>query len=264
MTEQINHDTPQPIDSGTSAVSRRGALQSFGAAAGIAAVAGLTNTSRAGSILRDDQAGWDAAKGEYVLPPLPYDPAALEPHIDAETMRIHHGRHHAGYVRGLNAALRALEGVRSGDVEPGLLQNWQRKLSFHAGGHFNHALFWTGMAPAGEGGSGEASGDLRDAIDAEFGSFDKCMFHFGAAAKSVEASGWAWLVWEPVAQRLLISQMENQQKLLVPGAVPLLGIDVWEHAYYLNYQNRRGDYVDAFANIIDWPEVGRRFRVARG
>lgn len=198
--------------------------------------------------------GWDADAGEYVLPLLPYAYDALEPHIDAQTMQIHHGKHHAGYVRGLNTALAALAEARdSGDAS--LIQYWTRKVSFHGAGHVNHTLFWLGMAPAGQGGGGQPSGALAQAIRRDFGSFDRFSWQFQSAAKSVEGSGWGWLVHEPISGRLTILQAENQQKLLLTGVVPLLGIDVWEHAYYLRYQNRRADYVTAFMNVINWPRV---------
>lgn len=243
-------------------MDRRSALAALGLA-GFAAAAGGAPGLR--PLLSATDLGWDAEKGEYVLPPLPYDAAALEPHIDAETMRIHHGKHHAGYVAGLNAAIARLGELRGPKTEPALLQHWQRQLSFHAGGHFNHTLFWRGMAPAeGGGGGGAPTGTLREAIDASFGAFDAFLWQFMQAAVTVEASGWAWLVLEPVSGRLMVSQMENQQKLLIPGAVPLLGVDVWEHAYYLRYQNRRMDYVGAFLRVINWPEVQRRLDAARG
>lgn len=202
--------------------------------------------------------GWDAEASEYVLPKLPYAFDALEPHLDAQTMQIHHGKHHAGYVRGLNAALAALAEARaSGDAS--LVQYWSRKVSFHGSGHVNHTLFWLGMAPAGKGGGGQPSGPLAEAINRDFGGFDKFSWQFQAAARSVEGSGWGWLVHEPISGRLTVVQVENQQKLLMTGCVPLLGIDVWEHAYYLKYQNRRADYVAAFMNVINWGHVQRLY-----
>ncbi|MBK7405070.1 MAG: superoxide dismutase [Phycisphaerales bacterium] len=202
--------------------------------------------------------GWDSAKGEYTLPPLPYDYAALEPHIDAQTMQIHHDKHHAGYVKGLNNALAKLaEARQAGDA--GLIAHWSKQLSFHGSGHVNHTLFWLGMAPSGKGGGGEPSGSLRAAIDRDFGSFDKFSWQFREAAKSVEGSGWGWLVFEPLGRRLAVIQGENQQKLMLTGAAPLLGLDVWEHAYYLKYQNRRAEYVDAFMNVVNWGFVQSRF-----
>ncbi len=211
---------------------------------------------------REDPMGYDAASGEYVLPDLPYAYDALEPVIDEQTMRIHHGKHHAGYVRGLNGALKQLADIRAGRGDAGLTEHWTKKLSFHAGGHINHTLFWSGMAPAGRGGGGSAGGALGDAIEASFGSFDGFAGQFKAAARSVEGSGWAWLVKDPISGGLLILQMHNQQHSVFAGATPLLGIDVWEHAYYLKYQNRRAEYVDRFMDIVNWAEVGRRFEAA--
>ncbi|MEM9559352.1 MAG: superoxide dismutase [Planctomycetota bacterium] len=206
--------------------------------------------------------GFDAETGAYTLAPLPYDPAALEPHIDAQTMSIHHGRHHAGYVRGLNNALAKLQEIRTGGGDPSTVEHWSRELSFNAGGHINHALFWTGMAPAGNGGGGEPDGPLRAAIDRDFGAFEQFTAHFKAASASVEGSGWGWLVYEPLGGRLMVTQMHSQQMGLFASCVPLLGVDVWEHAYYLRYQNKRSDYITAFMNVINWPEIARRFAAA--
>ena len=237
-----------------SEISRRHAL---GAIAGGAGAMGFGSVA-----LSREELGWNDQTKSYELPPLPYAPNALAPHIDERTMLIHHGKHHAGYVRGLNRALDKLHECRSSE-DADLIQHWERQLSFHAGGHINHTLFWSGMAPEGKGGGGRPTGGLATQIERDFGSFDRMLWQFKAAAKSVEGSGWAWLVWEPLGRRLLVTQMENQQKLMFPGGVPLLGVDVWEHAYYLRYQNMRGDYLEAFTNVINWPEVGRRFDRAR-
>lgn len=240
---------------------RRAALGSIGALAGAGALASFAAPARAAS-LAPGALGWDAATGEYTLAPLPYAPDALEPFIDAETMRIHHGRHHAGYVRGLNTALTKLREIREGGGDPALVKHWSREVSFHGSGHINHALFWTGMAPAGSGGGGYPEGPLAQRIERDFGSFEQFVAHFKAAANTVEGSGWGWLVHDPVSGRLLIIQGEKQQDLMMTGVMPLLGVDVWEHAYYLKYQNRRGDYLDAFMQIIHWPEIARRYRDA--
>jgi Fe-Mn family superoxide dismutase len=242
-------------------VDRRAALGSIGALAGGAALASLAGPAR-GAVLEPAALGFDATTGEYTLAPLPYEPDALEPFIDAETMRIHHGRHHAGYVRGLNTALTKLREIREGGGDVALVKHWSRELSFHGSGHINHALFWTGMAPAGSGGGGYPEGPLAQRLERDFGSFEQFVAHFKAAANSVEGSGWGWLVHDPVSGRLLVIQGEKQQNLMMTGVVPLLGVDVWEHAYYLKYQNRRGDYLDAFMKIIHWPEIARRYRAA--
>lgn len=236
----------------TTTVDRRSAL---GAMALLGPGAVLAAAARGGAQPEpgDDMLalGWDESAGEYVLPPLPYAYDALEPHIDEQTMRIHHDKHHAGYVKGLNAALKALAAAReAGDAS--LVQHLTRQVSFHGGGHVNHTLFWMGMSPTG---GGEPGGPLGAAIDRDFGSFAKFRWQFQAAATAVEGSGWGWLALEPIARRLVVLQGENQQKLLMTGVVPLLGIDVWEHAYYLKYQNRRADYVAAFMQVINWGHV---------
>jgi superoxide dismutase, Fe-Mn family len=249
------------------AISRRTAIGSLGAAA-LAAPAlasfAAPRAPRAFPGLSPEQLGWDPDKGEYTLPDLPYAPDALEPHIDAETMSIHHGRHHAGYVNGLNRALRELADIREGNGDPALIKHWSREAAFHGSGHINHALFWLNMAPPDNGGGGRPNGPLAEAIDRDFGSFERFVAHFKTASNAVEASGWGWLVYEPVAGRLLILQGEKQQDLTLTGVVPLLGVDVWEHAYYLRYQNRRSDYVNAFMNIINWPRVSQWFEAATG
>jgi len=246
-------------------LDRRAALGAMAALGGIGAVAGPALASgQPERVARDLRLlGWDGEKGEYILPPLPYGYDALEPHIDEQTMRIHHDKHHAGYVSGLNRAQGKLaEARRSGDAA--LISHWSKQVSFHGGGHTNHTLFWRCMAPPGQGGGGRPSGTLASALDRDFGSFDAFSWQFREAAKAVEGSGWAWLVHEPLAGRLAVLQMENQQKLLFAGVVPLLGIDVWEHAYYLKYQNQRAAYVDAFMNVVNWPFVSELFEMAGG
>lgn len=251
MTNEINMDRRAVL----------GSLAAVGLGAGFTQ-AGVSETS--GSRDHHDPMGFDPATGEYVLPDLPYGYNALEPAIDEQTMRIHHGKHHAGYVRGLNGAMKQLKDIREGRGDASLTEHWTRKLSFHAGGHINHTLFWGGMAPAGSGGGGAPGGELAGAIDASFGSFDGFAGQFKAAARSVEGSGWAWLVKDPISGGLMILQMHNQQHSVFAGATPLLGIDVWEHAYYLKYQNRRAEYVDRFMDIVNWGEIGNRFRAAGG
>jgi Fe-Mn family superoxide dismutase len=245
------------------AFSRRDALTTLGAVAAAAAASGVSFAQGAAGGVSGSggglSLGWDAAKGQYTLPELPYAPDALEPHIDAETMKIHHSKHHAAYVAGANKALAELAKIRSGEGDAALIKHWSRELSFHSGGHINHTIFWLTMAPAGQGGGGKPEGALASAIDRDFGSFDGFSKHFQAAAGAVEGSGWAWLAHEPMSGRLVVLQMEKQQDLAMVGVRPLLGVDVWEHAYYLRYQNRRGDYVKAFMNVINWGMVGRLF-----
>lgn len=198
---------------------------------------------------------------KYELPPLPYDYDALEPYIDEQTMRLHHDKHHLGYVNGLNSALEKLEAARnSGDFAA--VKHLSREAAFHGSGHLLHAVFWPNMAPAGKGGGGEPTGALAEQINKDFGSFEKFKAHFGAAAKAVEGSGWALLVWEPNAGQLEVLTAEKHQNLTQWGVVPLLVIDVWEHAYYLKYQNNRGAYVDNFWNIVNWSDVADRFKAA--
>lgn len=253
----------QHEDNAGAGLSRRHAIAAIGAL-GAGAVAGPALAQRQSGHITQAQLGWDDDKGEYALPPLPYAYDALEPHIDEQTMRIHHGRHHAGYVAGLNRALGELAKIRAGEGEAALVKHWSRELAFHGSGHVNHALFWLTMAPPDQGGGGRPSGALAGAIDRDFGSFEKFEAHFKAAAGSVEGSGWAWLVLEPIARRLMIMQAEKQQDMASMGVVPLLGVDVWEHAYYLKYQNRRADYVGAFMHVANWGRVSSMYERAMG
>jgi Fe-Mn family superoxide dismutase len=250
-------------------VNRRTAIGVLGAAGVVgvssAGVLGASPLGGARSVLGPPDLGWDATKGEYALPPLPYAANALEPYIDAQTMTIHHDKHHAAYVAGANKALKALAGVREGQTDPALVKFWSRELAFHGSGHFNHTLFWQTMAPPPKGDGPQApSGDLASALNRDFGSFEKFVAHFKAAAVQVEGSGWGWLVYQPMSGRLLVLQGEKQQDMTIWGVTPLLGVDVWEHAYYLKYQNRRTAYVDAFMNVINWGKVGEIYQRVKG
>jgi Fe-Mn family superoxide dismutase len=190
---------------------------------------------------------------QYTLPPLPYAYDALEPHIDAQTMRLHHSKHHQGYVNGLNKTLQSLTDLAGGDAPDGnALYALQRNLSFNGGGHVLHTLFWSTMSPDG---GGHPTGPIADKINAQFGSFDAFKAYFKAAATGVKGSGWAVLAHEPIGQNLVVFSLNDQDTKMIAGAIPLLPIDVWEHAYYLNYQNRRADYVDAWFNLIHWDAV---------
>jgi len=244
-------------------ISRRNAISGL-AAMGAAGLVG-TRASAAGTASHaakmPESLGWDEITRKYVLPPLPYAYDALDDVIDEQTMRIHHEKHHAGYVRGANNALEKLEAIRRGSGDELQLEYWEKELSFNMGGHINHTLFWYGMKPSSEA-SGQPTGKLLNMIEGNFGSFRQFTDQFISAASKVEGSGWGWLVYEPTAKRLMVVQTLNQQKLLFAGVVPLLGVDVWEHAYYLKYQNRRSDYVKAFMSIIDWDEVHRRLEHA--
>ncbi|MHC4561868.1 MAG: superoxide dismutase [Planctomycetota bacterium] len=197
------------------------------------------------------------ADGKYVLPPLPYEADALEPHLDARTLSVHHDKHHAGYVRGLNAALEKLAAARqAGDFSA--IKALSRALAFHGSGHVLHTLFWHSMTPGGS----QPSGDFAEVVMRDFGSVDSMQAHFAAATKKVEGSGWGILAVEPMAGKLLVLQAEKHQDLTVWGAVPLLVCDVWEHAYYLQYQNRRGDWVDSFLRVANWVFACDRYRAA--
>lgn len=196
----------------------------------------------------------------HVLPPLPYKYDALEPHIDAQTMELHHSKHHAAYVKGLIEAEAALERARAAQ-DFSLVQHWSRRAAFNGGGHFLHSMFWESMAAPGTGagkGGGEPQGALRKKIEEDFGSVASFKAHFSAAANGVEGGGWALLHYRPADKRLLVLQAENQHKLSPWDTKPLLGIDVWEHAYYLKYQNKRPDYVTAWWNVVSWDRVASR------
>jgi len=200
---------------------------------------------------------------EHGLPPLPYAYNALEPFIDEQTMRLHHDKHHAGYVKGLNTAEAALAKAREAN-DYSLIEYWSKKAAFNGGGHFLHTLFWGVMAPPGMGGGGEPGGDLLRAINDSFGSAESFKKHFSAAAKAVEGSGWALLHFRPMDGSLHVLQAENQHKLSPWGTIPIMGIDVWEHAYYLKYQNDRGAYVDNWWNVVSWSAVEHNLHAAMG
>jgi len=200
----------------------------------------------------------------HTLPALPYDFAALEPNIDAQTMQIHHDKHHQTYVTNLNAALAKhpeLESRSLDDLLRGIAsvpEDIRTAVRNHGGGHHNHSLFWTIMAPRA---GGEPSGPLADALSKAFGDFAKFKESFTAAATGRFGSGWAWLTL--TAGKLEITSTANQDSPLMDGKTPILGLDVWEHAYYLKYQNRRPDYITAWWNVVNWPEVARRFSAAK-
>ncbi len=192
---------------------------------------------------------------DYTLPDLGYDYAALEPHISATIMELHHSKHHQAYVTGANGALAAMAAARdSGEFAN--INKLEKDLAFNLGGHVNHSIFWTNLSPDG----GDAPvGSLASAIDDNFGSFEKFTAHFTATALGVQGSGWAVLAWDSIGQKLIIVQLFDQQGNLPAGIVPVLMLDVWEHAYYLDYRNVRADYVKAFWNIVSWSNVQQRF-----
>jgi Fe-Mn family superoxide dismutase len=196
----------------------------------------------------------------FTLPDLKYAHNALEPNIDARTMEIHHGKHHAGYTNNLNAAIEgtSMDGKSIEEILKNLDMN-NKAVRNNGGGYYNHSLFWEVMSPNG---GGAPSGDLAKAINDSFGSFDAFKEAFSSAAKTQFGSGWAWLCVHK-GGKLDVCGTPNQDNPLMPGVgcggTPILGIDVWEHAYYLNYQNRRPDYVSAFFNVINWDEVAKRY-----
>lgn len=197
----------------------------------------------------------------FTLPELPYAHNALEPHIDARTMEIHHGKHHAAYTNNLNAALESHPDLATKSIEDLLTsldsipEGIRAAVRNNGGGFYNHNLFWTVMAP---GGGGAPSGDLAAAIDSAFGSFDGFKEQFAKAAATRFGSGWAWLC-KAADGKLVVTSTANQDTPLADRLTPILGLDVWEHAYYLHYQNRRPDYVSAWWNVVNWEEVSRRF-----
>lgn len=200
--------------------------------------------------------------GPYALPPLPYDAIALEPHIDAATMKLHHDVHHAGYVAAANEAFAELVEIRAaGGERIHQVKAATDKLAFNLAGHLLHSIFWTNMAREG-GGDPKPDTEIGRMIQRDFGSIDAFRGHFLAAAQQVQGSGWGVLAYEPLAQRLLVLQVEKHQNHAVGGAVPLLVVDVWEHAYYLFYQNKRSSYLKAFLNVINWTNVDERLRAA--
>ncbi len=230
-------------------LTRRELLSTVGGAA-LAAVA----VPRSGTVVHAQ-----AASGPYTLPALPYPAAALEPHIDAQTMTIHHERHHQAYITGLNTALAGAPAVAGKPLEELLRnlaavpENIRTPVRNHGGGHFNHVQFWTLMAP---GGGGAPTGAAAAAITGAFGSVETFRQQFNQAAGARFGSGWAWLSDEN--GKLVVHSTANQDTPLAEGRRPIFGLDVWEHAYYLKYQNRRADYVAAFWNVINWTEVNRR------
>lgn len=201
----------------------------------------------------------------HVLPPLPYAFNALEPHIDARTMEIHHGKHHATYVNKLNEALANFPELQSKTVEElvsalsAMPDSIRGAVNNHGGGHLNHTIFWNNMSPKG---GGKPSGPLADAINAAFGSFDAFKEKFNAAAAGRFGSGWAWLCVDNTG-KLVVKDYPNQDNPLKDGLKPILGLDVWEHAYYLSYQNRRPDYVAAWWNVVNWADVAERYARTR-
>lgn len=248
-------------------LTRREALSALGAGAlalsvpGGAAASSQAAQTAASATPQSAPSAAPAAAGPYVLPPLPYPVEALEPHIDAQTMTIHHGRHHQAYVTNLNAAVAAMGEAGRAPVESLLAhldavpEAQRAAVRNNGGGHVNHVQFWTLLAPRA---GGAPAGAIADAIQGTFGGFAAFKDLFAKAALGRFGSGWAWLSEE--GGRLLIHSTANQDTPSMEGKRAIFGLDVWEHAYYLKYQNRRADYVGAFWNVIDWAEVNRRLK----
>ncbi len=199
------------------------------------------------------------AMSDYTLPDLAYDPGALEPHLSGQIVEIHHAKHHAAYVAGANTALEKLAEARS-TSEYGTLVGLEKSLAFNLGGHVLHSMYWANLSPDG---GGQPDGELAAAIADQFGSFDAFKAHFSQATTLAQGSGWGIFSYEPLGKRLIIEQLEVHHLNTTLGAVPLLAIDAWEHAYYLQYNNRRPDYVEAIWNVVNWADIASRFAAAR-
>jgi Fe-Mn family superoxide dismutase len=195
----------------------------------------------------------------YALPSLPYKYDALEPHLTAELLELHHAKHHAAYVKGANDTLDKLaEARRSGEF--GHLGQLEKSLAFNLSGHVLHSLLWKNMSPNG---GGKPSGSLANAIDQHFGSFDAFKAQLTSAASTIQGSGWGALSWEPLGKRLVVEQVFDHQGNVGNGTLPILVVDMWEHAYYLQYQNRKNEWLDGFWDLIDWTDVAARFEKVR-
>ena len=196
---------------------------------------------------------------EYTLPDLPYDYGALEPHLSARILELHHGKHHAAYVTGANKVQQQLAEARASNDYDAINQ-LQKNLAFNLSGHVLHSLFWTNMSPDG---GDKPDGELAAAIDESFGTFEGFRNQLTQASLNVQGSGWGALTWEPFAQRLIVEQVYDHQSNVGQGAPPLLVLDMWEHAYYLQYKNVKADWVTAFWEIVNWPDVASRFTRAK-
>ena len=195
---------------------------------------------------------------EYTLPDLDWDYGALEPHISGQINELHHSKHHATYVKGANDAVAKLDEARSGDDQSKILLN-EKNLAFNLSGHVNHTVWWKVLSPDG---GDKPTGDLGSAIDHDFGSFDKFRTQFSAAANGIQGSGWAVLAYDSLGDQLLTFQVYDHQTNFPLGVVPLLLLDMWEHAFYLQYKNVKADYTKAFWNVVNWPEVQSRYAAA--
>ncbi|TYR18981.1 superoxide dismutase [Corynebacterium urealyticum] len=197
---------------------------------------------------------------KYTLPELPYAYDALEPHISAEIMELHHSKHHNTYVQGANAALEAMEKAREEGTNPDQIRALSKNLAFNLGGHTNHSIFWKNLSPSG---GGEPTGELAEAINRDFGSFEKFKDQFSSAALGLQGSGWAVLGYDHISEQLVIQQLTDQQGQTSINLTPLLMLDMWEHAFYLQYKNVKADYVKAVWNVFNWEDVAERFAAAK-
>lgn len=247
--QRISKIDAESTSESTEQMRRRDLLKLLGLA-GAAAVTGGAWTDRA--IAHSPE--------QYYLPPLPYDKTALEGFLSTEIIEIHHGKHHAGYVTGLNSTLDSLKQARA-EGKFDAVKSLSRALAFHGSGHVLHSIYWNSMSPHG---GGQPEGVVRQLLEEEFGTVDAFRGHFAAATKNAEASGWGVLAWEPVGKRLVILAAESHQQMAFQGALPLLVCDVWEHAYYLQYQNRRSDYVDKFFDVVNWDYLALQLKTVHG
>ena len=243
------------------ALNRRNFLLLLGATTGAAALGIFPAAAAADSTSQSKQGG---TKDTFDLPPLPYDYKALEPHIDEATMRFHHDKHHAGYVKNLNEAVNKYPQLKGKSAEElisdlnSIPEDIRTAVRNNGGGHVNHTMYWKIMSPNG---GGEPTGALADAINKTFGSFENFKKQFNEAGSKRFGSGWAWLV-RTKDGKLMVMNTPNQDSPYMEGMYPIMGNDVWEHAYYLKYQNRRADYLNAWWNVVNWDEVNKRFEKA--
>ncbi|CAD7695432.1 unnamed protein product [Ostreobium quekettii] len=200
------------------------------------------------------------AASTFALPDLPYDYGALQPHISGEIMELHHSKHHATYVANFNKALEELAEAEA-KKDAAKLITLQGALNFNGGGHLNHSIFWTNLCPSKDW--APPSGELAAAVEAQWGSLDAFIAKFNASTAAVQGSGWGWLAYNKTAGILEIAATKNQDPLVLQGLVPLLGVDVWEHAYYLQYKNKRPDYLKAVWNVVNWKDVAERYAAAK-
>ena len=238
---------------------RRQALRNLGlGAAVLAAAPALVAAPASGKTAEPKESEVGFKDGKFVLPPLPYEYNALEPAIDEATMKLHHDIHHAAYVKGGNAALEALAAIAAGTGDAALTGHWNNELAFHGSGHALHVLFWNNMKKGG----GTPSGALATAIKDSFGGQGQFEKLFAATAAAVQGSGWAILGYDAISKKLQIVQAEKHQNQTLQSITPILALDVWEHAYYLKYQNKRADYVKAFMTVVNYDDVAARLERA--